>query len=88
MERVFGVLDKALEHQSWLVGNKCTYADLSFATWSRVAKGLVKELKMMDMKLKYPHYSAWVGRIEARKPVKECLDEIVRGRAEHGLPAY
>ena len=88
MDRVFGVLDKVLEHQNWLVGNKCTYADLSFATWSQVAKSLVKELGRDDVKSKYPHYSAWVERIEARKPVKECLDEIVRGRAEHGLPPY
>ena len=88
MDRVFGVLDKVLEHQNWLVGNKCTYVDLSFATWSQVAKSLVKELGTDDVKSKYPHYSAWVGRIEARKLVKECLDEIVRGRAEHGLPPY
>jgi glutathione S-transferase len=28
------VLDSALEGRIWLVGDKCTYADLSFALWN------------------------------------------------------
>ncbi|KAH6971546.1 thioredoxin-like protein [Ilyonectria sp. MPI-CAGE-AT-0026] len=35
--RVFEVLDNILKDKEYLVGNKCTYADLSFVPWNRVA---------------------------------------------------
>ena len=31
--RVFGVLDGVLANQEWLVGNKCTIADLAFVSY-------------------------------------------------------
>lgn len=31
--RVFGVLDGVLSKQQWLVGNKCTIADISFVMY-------------------------------------------------------
>jgi glutathione S-transferase len=34
MRRILSVLDGALEGRMWLVGDKCTYADLSFALWN------------------------------------------------------
>jgi glutathione S-transferase len=87
MELVFGVLDKALENREWLVGEKCTYADLSFVTWSHVAKGMVYELGKEDMLKNYPRYTAWFERMVSRQPVLDCLKEIVAGRVAHGLPA-
>ena len=86
MERILGVLDKSLTNQQWLVGDKCTYADLSFVTWSHVAKGLVQELGMSDITVKFPHYVRWLEAMEARQPVRECLEAIVAARAAHGLP--
>ncbi|KAJ3557918.1 hypothetical protein NM688_g1212 [Phlebia brevispora] len=35
--RVFGVLDGVLAKQEWLVGGKCTIADISFVMWNEVA---------------------------------------------------
>jgi glutathione S-transferase len=32
VERVIGVLNSVLEGKNWLVGDKCTYADLVFIT--------------------------------------------------------
>ncbi|KAL9045513.1 MAG: hypothetical protein Q9214_001453 [Letrouitia sp. 1 TL-2023] len=86
MERIFGVLDKALEQKEWLVGGKCTYADLSFVTWSHLAKGLMAELGKSDVMEGFPHYTAWVEALESRKPVRDCLDEIIAARTAHGLP--
>lgn len=86
MIRIFGVLNKALENRKWLVGDKCTFADLSFATWSHVAKGLVKQLGMSEKMKDYPRYTAWLEAMEARQPVCECLDEIISARAARGLP--
>ncbi len=86
MVRIFGVLDKTLEDRKWLVGDKCTIADLSFVTWSHVAKGLVKQLEMSEKMTEYPRYTAWLEAMEARPTVRKCLDNIIAGRAEHGLP--
>ncbi|KIX94986.1 uncharacterized protein Z520_09296 [Fonsecaea multimorphosa CBS 102226] len=46
IERVTSVLDTHLTttKQAYLVGDKCTYADLSFVTWAFLAMGLLREL--------------------------------------------
>ena len=44
--RVFGVLDGVLKDHEWLVGDKCTIADLSFITWNNV--GMQRVLKDYD----------------------------------------
>lgn len=87
MEMVFGVLDKALENREWLVGEKCTYSDLSFVTWSYVAKGMLQELGKEDMLKRYPRYTAWFEAMESRQPVRDCLKEMTAGRIAHSLPA-
>lgn len=87
MERIIGVLDESLENRQWLVGDKCTYADLSFVTWAHVTKGLAVQVGKADLMKKYPRYASWLGAMESRQPVKECLDEITAARAAHGLPA-
>jgi glutathione S-transferase len=86
-EMVFEVLDKALQNRKWLVGDKCTYADLSFVTWSHVAKGMLQELGKELIMKRYPRYTAWLETMESRQPVRDCLTEIVTGRIAHGLPA-
>ncbi|KAG8526317.1 uncharacterized protein KY384_000310 [Bacidia gigantensis] len=86
MERIIGVLDKSLDKKEWLVGGKCTYADLSFVTWAHVAKGLLKEIGRSNVMTSFPNYTAWLERMEARKPVRECLDDTIAARVEHGLP--
>ncbi|KAL9107857.1 MAG: hypothetical protein Q9227_007275 [Pyrenula ochraceoflavens] len=86
MERIFGVLDSSLEHSDWLVGDKCTFADLSFATWSHISKGLMQELGRSASMEKFPRYNRWLKTIEEMEPVKECLEEIATERAAHGLP--
>lgn len=35
MKRVTMVLNNVLEGKEYLVGDKCTYADLSFVTWGK-----------------------------------------------------
>lgn len=86
--RVIGVLDKALEanNAGWLVGDKLTYADLSFITWSSVAEGLLKELsKFEELEEKFPSYTKWLKKMEEKDSVKKIRDRMARGRAEHGL---
>jgi glutathione S-transferase len=86
--RVTGVLDKAIEanEKRWLVGDKMTYADLSFITWATVGEGLVKELgKLEEFEKKFPSYTQWMKKMEELGAVKRIRDQMARGRAEHGL---
>jgi glutathione S-transferase len=86
--RVTGVLDKALEgnENGWLVGDKLTYADLSFITWSSVGNGLLKELgKLEEFEQKFTIYTKWMRKMEEREAVKKIRDQMARGRAEHDL---
>jgi glutathione S-transferase len=85
---VISVLDLGLETSGtgWLVGDKCTFADLSFVTWNLVGEGLLKELgKLQDLKVKYPSYAAWMDALCKREDVGKIRDRMAKGRAEHGL---
>ena len=42
--RVLGVLESVLSKQDWLVGGKCTIADLSFITYAAVSHSLTTPL--------------------------------------------
>ena len=87
--RVISVLELALERNGsgWLVGDRCTYADLSFVTWSAVGEGLLKQLGKFDgFQEKYPKYVAWMERMGAREDVKKIHERMAKGRADHGLP--
>jgi glutathione S-transferase len=89
--RVVGVLEEGLVRNGntgWLVGDKCTYADLSFVTWAGVGEGLLVELGRADkakLESDYPLYSAWMGAMREREKVEECAARIAEGRAAHGL---
>jgi len=88
IERVIAVLDLGLERNGtgWLVGDKCTFADLSFVTWNLVGEGLLKELdKLQDLEIKYPRYVAWMSALCKRGDVGRIRDQMAKGRAEHGL---
>ena len=55
--RVFGVLDGVLAKQEWLVGNKCTIADLSFVQWNNVAMlRIFKDVEDVDIPKKFPSF--------------------------------
>lgn len=89
MLRVIGVLNDALARNKtgWLVGDKCTYADLAFVTWSFVADGLLKELKKTDgFNERYQQYVNWFAQMRERDSVKKVTALMAKGRADHGLP--
>ena len=69
-----GVLDSALAGKQYLVGEKCTYADLAFVTWGSIAPSLFGEDKV-DIAGKYPNYHSWFERLMARPAVKTALEE-------------
>ncbi|KAL2843917.1 glutathione S-transferase [Aspergillus pseudoustus] len=93
--RVIGVLEEGLarndgkvETGCWLVGDKCTYADLAFVTWAGVGEGLLLELGRADtegLREEYPRYTAWMAAMRAREKVAWCAERIAEGRSAHGL---
>ena len=77
------VLDACLAGKEWLVGDKCSYADLSFITWFQAAPytdetgQLGKDLDAM------PNYSAWMKRMLERPVVKKVLEDKAKAQAQH-----
>lgn len=42
--RVFGVLERVLSKQAWLLGERCTVADIAFVQWNeRAFESFVRE---------------------------------------------
>ena len=86
--RVMSVLELQLSRNKigWLVGDKCTYADLSFVTWCSVGEGLLRELgKWEGVESKYPEYVAWLARSVERREVQEVREKMAKGRKALGL---
>jgi glutathione S-transferase len=72
VERVIGVLDSWLkDDHEFLVGDKVTYADLSFVPWA-AALGRLDPDKTIDV-AKYPAYSAWLDKLLARDSVQKIM---------------
>jgi glutathione S-transferase len=73
IERVTGVLDTWLQKHEYLVGDKCTYADLAFVPWYASARRIDAEKKVFDGK-KYPAYEAWMDKLLSRPSVKKIME--------------
>lgn len=74
--RVYDVLNRALEGRDYLVGDKCTYADISFIAWDHRFQVVFKnEFAIEKLEKKYPNYVRWHKTVAARKAVKEVLEE-------------
>ena len=73
------MLNTALKGKDYLVGNKCTYADLAFVPWASMAGFLLKDQeKVEQMERDYPDYGKWMGRLTGREGVKKVLEEKAR----------
>jgi glutathione S-transferase len=64
VRRVLGVLDGVLKDREWLVGDKMTYADLSFVAYNNLVHWLMKHGESpID---EFPHVKAWHERMTSR----------------------
>lgn len=74
------VLNEELAHKEWLVGGKCSAADLNFFSFqSRIA--FIMKDDAPDMEREYPHVEAWYERMLQRGSVKKVLrdhQEVLR----------
>lgn len=76
VKRVIKVLDTVLKNNGdgYLVGGKCTYADLSFLTWARAVPFVMKGTDY-DPAKECPSYGAWIAKLLERPAVKKVYSE-------------
>ncbi|PVI08312.1 glutathione transferase [Periconia macrospinosa] len=87
--RILGVLDDALKDKDWLVGEKCTYVDLSYFMWNCVVAMTYppEENPVSNFK----NVTAWHERMASREAVKKVLatrEDMMKadGLGADGLP--
>lgn len=76
VERVVSVIDLHLSRtgSQYLVGDKCTIADLAFVPWGNNVTWLLKGRDIFEGG-KYSAYKAWFDRLLARPAVDEMVKE-------------
>jgi glutathione S-transferase len=82
--RVTSVLESALKDRNWLVGEKCTFADLSFVPWQDMV-GLIMgdEVAATDLECDFPNVQAWMQRMKDIPEVKTVLLEKQRAMSNN-----
>lgn len=69
-----GVLDAHLKKSGdWLVGDKCTYADLAFVPWDAMIP-FVLGPDSESLFGSAPHFKKWHDTLMARPAVKKTMD--------------
>jgi glutathione S-transferase len=71
IRRVSGVLDSVLEEREYLIGDKCTYADIAFITWQTSINKIIDYDPAKD----FPNVQAWLNRMIERPAIKEAMVE-------------
>ncbi|KAI0389795.1 glutathione S-transferase [Xylariaceae sp. FL0594] len=84
LRRVLGVLEGWLEERDWLVGDKMTYADLTFAPWNDRIDTVVC-CEAGDKFKGFPRVQAWHERMTSRPAWKRSMDVRQRLMSEAGL---
>lgn len=78
VRRVNSVLESVLKENSggWLVGDKCTVADLSFVIWTDVvAHWTVAMDKDFDLEKEFPTVNAWFTKMMKMPGVEKVTKE-------------
>ena len=80
IKRVLGVIEAHLKKTGgeYLVGDKCTYADLAWVTWDSLVGWLVPGL---DVQKEFPVFAKWNERVTSRPAVKKVLEEKAKKMA-------
>ncbi|CBF83091.1 hypothetical protein AN3255.2 [Aspergillus nidulans FGSC A4] len=85
VHRILGVLNTALEGRNWLVGDKCTFADLAFLPWNARVNMVLLTPEGEDPLAPYPNVQAWQRRMEMRESWREAMRTRDRLMDEQGL---
>ncbi|KAI1140503.1 glutathione transferase [Hypoxylon sp. FL0543] len=97
-KRIMGVVDSSLRKQRqrlgltaddpvWLVGEKCTYADLAFASWNTLLPTIFPG-GTLDLEKEFPEYYRWNANMLKRPATRKVLDfreECIRSMKDTGM---
>ncbi|KAL3470509.1 glutathione S-transferase [Aspergillus californicus] len=84
IKRVLSVLNRHLKGRQYLVGDKCTVADLSFVTWDLMIPWIFgEETEAIEIQKNYPDYYAWHQRLISRPHVAKVLADKVAAKGHH-----
>jgi glutathione S-transferase len=86
INRVTAVLEGQLARQKenagsdgpWLVGNKLSYADISFIPWQGIVSKMIGPDDGFNAD-EYPHVKDWLERMTSRKAIKKVMDDAMKG---------
>ncbi|KAF2232578.1 glutathione S-transferase [Viridothelium virens] len=83
IKRVTSVIDAHLAKtgKQYLVGDKITYADLSFVPWQQAVPFLLGE-EAEKLEKDYPHYVAWNKRLNERESVKKIAADKAKAMGQ------
>lgn len=82
VKRVTSVLNTVLAKKEYLVGDKATYADLSFVPWFQLAPFIFNDVKV-DWAVEYPYFHAWFERLQARPSVQKLVADKKAANENH-----
>ncbi|GKZ25366.1 glutathione S-transferase, nitrogen catabolite repression regulator [Aspergillus brasiliensis] len=85
IHRVLSVLNTILTGRTWLVGEKCTYADLAFLPWNCQLGMLIPDAEGGDILEQYPWVKAWQERMKGRESWKKAMELREKLMREQGL---
>jgi glutathione S-transferase len=71
IRRVAGVMNSVLEKRAYLVGEKCSYADLSFVIWFQFVPWITNN--KLDLEREYPYLNTWLDSMRGRPAVRDVL---------------
>ena len=74
LHRIVGVLNAYLKDKDWLVGDKCTYTDLSFIMWNVSIDIVMKDCPVKWNIEDYPDFKRWMEALKARPAVSKALN--------------
>jgi len=77
IKRVFGVLESVLSQREWLVGGKCTIADLAFLRYNELAVNELLE-PGFDFHKEFPSTAAWQHKLRNRESVLQTYEYKAR----------
>jgi len=86
IKRVVGVIDAALKSNGtgWLVGDKCTYADISFVPWNAlIGPFLLGEEETKKLMEANPEFKKWHDSLVARPAIKKVLEAKAAKAQKH-----
>jgi glutathione S-transferase len=80
IRRVSQVLDTYLEGRQYLVGDKCTYADIAFIPWQDGVANTFKDV--LDLKKDFPNVRGWMERMLARPAIEKVMEDYAAKKEE------